>query len=124
MLQSMQRQDFVARLIDADSTRRQQPVYAQNWHRSIDPAYAVLVGICTRCRCVPSYLAEAALDGMAGGYVCSCCASHYDAAGRAYSGIAQYNLAVPPYNIAGPSRILIGRNRAGGLFSLDSVERI
>jgi ubiquinol-cytochrome c reductase iron-sulfur subunit len=124
MLEAMREKTFVGRLIDPQSEKQQQPPYARNWHRSIDPAYAVLIGVCTRCGCVPNYFADAALTDLAGGYVCPCCASHYDPAGRAYSGVAQYNLPVPPYEIAGQSRILIGKNTRGEIFSLESLERI
>jgi ubiquinol-cytochrome c reductase iron-sulfur subunit len=124
MLKAMQETAFVATLVDPDSAKRQQPAYAKNWHRSIDPAYAVLVGVCTACQCVPEYLAETSALGMAGGYICPCCASHYDPAGRASSGLAQFNLPVPPYAFAGPSKILIGKNAADDKYSLETVERI
>jgi ubiquinol-cytochrome c reductase iron-sulfur subunit len=124
MLAAMQETAFVATLVDAGSAKRQQPVYAKNWHRSIDPAYAVLVGVCTACNCVPSYFAEASALNVAGGYICPCCASHYDPAGRAYSGPAQFNLPVPPYASAGPSKILLGKNAIDDTYSLESVERI
>ncbi len=124
MLVAMQDTSFVATLVDPDSTKRQQPAYAKNWHRSIDPAYAVLVGVCTRCSCVPDYFAEASAINVAGGYICPCCASHYDPAGRAYSGPAQFNLPVPPYAAAGPGKILVGKNAEGEIYSLETVERI
>ena|ERR1700733_3814775 len=124
MLGAMQETSFVATLVDPDSTKRQQPAYARNWHRSIDPAYAVLVGACTACACVPEYFAEASALVVAGGYICPCCASHYDPAGRAYSGPAQFNLPVPPYAAAGPGKILLGKNAAGEIYSLETVERI
>jgi ubiquinol-cytochrome c reductase iron-sulfur subunit len=124
MLDAMRERSFVARLVDPDSRKRQQPSYAQNWHRSIDPAYAVLVSVCTRCGCVPHYQPDASPPDPAGGYICPCCASHYDPAGRAYGGVAQYNLPVPPCAVVGRSKIVIGRNMAGEVFSLDSVERI
>ena len=124
MLAAMQQAPFVATLADADSLKRQQPTYARNWHRSIDPAYAVLVGICTACNCVPAYYAEGSVLAMAGGYQCPCCASHYDPAGRAYSGLASYNLPVPPYVIAAPGKLLIGKNAGDEIYSLDAVERI
>jgi len=123
ILAAMQDKTFVARLVDPDSERLQQPAYAKNWHRSIDPAYAVLVGICTYCSCVPQYLTDAGL-GMAGGYICPCCASHYDPAGRAYSAIARYNLPVPPYVIENASTLLIGKNAFGESFRLDAVEQL
>ena len=59
-----------------------------------------------------------------GGYVCPCCASHYDSAGRVYSGIAQFNLPVPPYAMAGPGKIVLGKNATDEMYSLDSVEQI
>jgi ubiquinol-cytochrome c reductase iron-sulfur subunit len=125
MLAEMQDTTSVARLMDPNSETRQQPAYARNWHRSIDPEYAVLVGVCTRCGCVPSYLAEASPPDLVGGYVCPCCASHYDPAGRAYSGPAQYNLPIPPYEIVDRTRILIGKNASrDDYFSLESIERI
>jgi ubiquinol-cytochrome c reductase iron-sulfur subunit len=124
MLAAMQDDGFVARLIDPRSEKRQQPAYATNWHRSIDPACAVLVGVCTRCACVPQFLAEASPPDLAGGYVCPCCAAHFDPAGRASTGIAQYNLAVPPYDIDEHARLAVGKNPPGELFTLQSVERI
>lgn len=124
MLQAMQDETFVTQLFDPHSQTRQQPSYAKNWHRSINPAYAVLVGICTHLGCIPAYYDKASLLTMAGGYLCPCCASHYDPAGRAYAGITRYNLAVPPYSFSGPSKILLGRNASDELFSLQSVERI
>lgn len=123
MLEAMRDVSLVARLIDPESRARQQPGYAQNWHRSIDPAFAVLVSICTRCGCIPHYQAEPIPPDPAGGYICPCCASRYDPAGRAYGGVAQFNLPVPPYAIVRPTRIVIGRNPAGEVFSLESVER-
>lgn len=124
MLDAMRETAFVDRLFDPHSQKRQQPSYARNWHRSIDPAFAVLVGICTACRCVPRYFADASVLNVAGGYVCPCCNSRYDPAGRAYSGITEYNLPVPPYGTVRHSSILIGRNPSDELFSLESVERI
>jgi ubiquinol-cytochrome c reductase iron-sulfur subunit len=123
-LAAMQEPSFVTSLKDADSRMRQQPTYVRNWHRSIDPIFAVLVGICTKCACVPSYSAETSVLTMAGGYACPCCASHYDPAGRVYSGISQYNLPVPPYAIDGRSQILLGKNPPGELFTFESIEQI
>ena len=124
MLEAMQDKAFVARLVDPDSAKRQQPAYARNWHRSIDPTYSVLVAVCTACDCVPDYYADASAVAMAGGYVCPCCASHYDPAGRAYSGVAQYNLPVPPYIVAAPAKMVLGKNRTDETYSLKAVERI
>jgi ubiquinol-cytochrome c reductase iron-sulfur subunit len=125
MLDAMQEQKFASTLIDPLSEGRQQPTYAKNWHRSVNPTYAVLVGVCTYCRCIPHYVTDDPLPpDVSGGYICPCCASHYDPAGRAHHGPAQYNLPVPPYDIDEQSRILIGKNASGVIFSLESIERI
>jgi ubiquinol-cytochrome c reductase iron-sulfur subunit len=125
MLEAMQQPAFVARLIDPNSTARQQPAYARNWHRSIDPTLAVLVGVCTACSCAVQYEAEATLNEIAGGFICPCCASHFDPAGRIFSGLARKNLAVPPHRPLSPMRIELGRNLPGDeLFTLKSVETL
>lgn len=124
MLDAMRDQTFAARLIDADSQSRQQPPYARNWHRSIDPRYAVLVGVCTACGCVPRFVADAMPDAVTGGYICPCCASRYDPAGRAHAGPARFNLPVPPYQLDARSTLTLGKNPPGELFTLDAVERI
>jgi ubiquinol-cytochrome c reductase iron-sulfur subunit len=124
MLSAMQESKFVAMLVDPASDKMQQPPYAKNWHRSIDPAYAVLVGICTRCGCVPDYLGTGSPFGMAGGYICPCCASRYDPAGRTYSGVTSYNLPVPPHAIERNARPLIGKTNPRESFLLETVERI
>jgi ubiquinol-cytochrome c reductase iron-sulfur subunit len=124
MLAAMQASAFVRGLIDPQSERRQQPAYATNWHRSLDPAYAVLVGVCTRCSCVPTYVADAPAPDVPGGYVCPCCAARYDPAGRTYTGITPYNLPVPPHDIVARSRLQIGRNAGDEPFTLERVEVI
>jgi ubiquinol-cytochrome c reductase iron-sulfur subunit len=124
MLGAMQDKTFVARLYDPNSHTRQQPSYAQNWHRSIDPALAVLVGVCTKCAVVPAYCSDTSSLCMAGDYICPFCASRYDPAGRAYSGITSYNLPVPPYSFVTKSKIALGKNAAHELFSLESIVQI
>lgn len=44
-----------SRLRDPHSRTRQQPSYATNAHRSINPEYLVLIGICTHLGCSPKY---------------------------------------------------------------------
>jgi len=68
MLAAMQESAFVAQLVDPDSRESRQPAFAENFHRSSDPALAVLVGICPSCRCVPQYIAETSALGVVGGY--------------------------------------------------------
>ena len=104
-------------LADSASPPPREPPYAKNWHRSTDPMIAVLVGVCTYCRCVLRYAAD-----DVGSYVCDCCASRYDSAGRPQRGIARLDLAVPPYDIMDGS-VRIGKNPAGQIFFFESIER-
>jgi ubiquinol-cytochrome c reductase iron-sulfur subunit len=123
MLQPLQHPALSARRLDPPSQTRQQPPYAANWHRSADPAYAVLIAICTYCRCVPVFFAEADALTTAGGTICPCCASRFDAAGRVYYGPAQFDLPVPPHRIARGS-LFIGRTDADGGFSVETIEQL
>ncbi|MBE7212451.1 MAG: ubiquinol-cytochrome c reductase iron-sulfur subunit [Gluconacetobacter diazotrophicus] len=108
-------------LLDPNSRERQQPSWAENWHRSAVPAIGVLVGICTHLGCVPRPDAAA---GGPGGLLCPCHGSRFDAAGRVLSGSpAQFNLPVPPYVIR-DERLLLGGAPAGGAFDLDSIRRL
>ena len=45
-------------LRDPDSDAPQQPQYAKNFYRSIDPNYLVLLGVCTHLGCAPTYRPE------------------------------------------------------------------
>ena len=73
-------------LSDPNSKVLQQPEYAENWHRSVDPAYAVMVGICTHLGCVPTFYPNMSATDPApdwpGGYLCPCHGSKYDLAAR------------------------------------------
>jgi ubiquinol-cytochrome c reductase iron-sulfur subunit len=124
ILDAMQRPDFGNRPVDLDSRKPQQLTYAANQHRSIDPAYAVLVGACMACARVPQFSADPVLTDVPGVYVCPCCASHYDPARRAYSGTAQFNLPVPPHAQASPTRLVVGQSHQDETFSLRAVERL
>jgi ubiquinol-cytochrome c reductase iron-sulfur subunit len=59
MIDALRDERLLARMSDPKSEKRQQPAYAANWHRSIDPAVSVLVGVCTYCACVPQFIAQA-----------------------------------------------------------------
>jgi ubiquinol-cytochrome c reductase iron-sulfur subunit len=87
---------------------RREPPFADNWHRSADPAYGVFVGWCSWCQCAPLQ----SEPEIPGGTICPCCASRFDAAGRPSHGPAQYPLLVPPYSREG-SRLLIGKTKPG-----------
>ncbi len=123
MLEELQKVPLETRRLDPQSQARQQPPYAANWHRSLDPDYAVLIAICTYCRCVPQFFAEASVLNTAGGSICPCCASRFDAAGRAYYGPAQFDLPVPPHRIAKGSPI-VGRTEKDGGFTVETIERL
>ena len=100
-------------LADPASEVPQQPDYAKNEVRSIEPEILVLVGICTHLGCSPTYRPEVAPDDLGadwkGGFFCPCHGSKFDLAGRVYSGLpAPTNLIVPPHRYVGESVILIG----------------
>lgn len=115
-----------SRLADPNSQVLQQPSYAQNWHRSINPEFAVLVGVCTHLGCLPAYTPKPdALQPMVnwpGGYYCHCHGSKYDLVGRVFRAMpAPYNLPVPPYHFLNPTTLRVGENPPGENFNLQSV---
>ena len=100
-------------LVDPDSVREQQPQYAQNETRSIDPEILVLVGLCTHLGCSPlEKLKPGELDTQwQGGFFCPCHGSKFDLAGRVYKNVpAPTNLEVPPHRFLSDSRVEIGVN--------------
>ena len=102
------------KLRDAKSdVESQQPAYAKNEHRSIKPAYLVLVGLCTHLGCSPTYVKESDAHSLGsewkGGFFCPCHGSFFDLAGRVFRGVpAPTNLEVPPHHYVSDSRIVIG----------------
>jgi ubiquinol-cytochrome c reductase iron-sulfur subunit len=128
-LKTLQDPKLLSILSDPDSKVLQQPGYAENWHRSVNPEFAVLVGICTHLGCVPVFYPNpSATDpqpNWPGGYLCPCHGSKYDLAGRVYSGVpAPYNLPVPPYKVVNDKTLRIGENPTGSEFDLNSVVQI
>jgi ubiquinol-cytochrome c reductase iron-sulfur subunit len=128
-LKTLQDPKLVSILSDPDSKVLQQPEYAENWHRSVNPEYAVMVGICTHLGCVPVFYPNpSATDpqpNWPGGYLCPCHGSKYDLAGRVYSGVpAPYNLPVPPYVVVNAKTVRIGENPTGSTFDLNSIVQI
>ena len=110
MLRGLQRHD--ALLSDPASKRSEQSDALRTPWRSIQPAIAVLVGICTHLGCIPTYRPEAGPDLGAdwpGGFLCPCHGSKFDLAGRVFKNVpAPTNLEVPPYKFQGSTRLLIG----------------
>lgn len=91
----------------------QQPHYAKNPHRSINPEYMVMVGICTHLGCSPTYRPEFAPPDLGpqwkGGFFCPCHGSVFDLAGRVFAGVpAPSNLIVPSHHFVTATRIIIG----------------
>ena len=100
-------------LRDPDSDVEQQPAYAKNGHRSINPEYLVVVGLCTHLGCSPTYLAKDDENELGadwkGGFFCPCHGTRFDLAGRVFKGFpAPTNLVIPKYQFISESRILIG----------------
>ncbi len=124
MLQSAQDTSLLS---DPNSENMQQPPYATNWHRSLKPEFAVLVGICTHLGCIPLFYPSPSsttpVANWIGGYFCPCHGSKYDAAGRVYSGVpAPYNLPVPPYRFLSNTAIRIGENDSSATaWDFDSI---
>lgn len=108
-----------AKLVDPASEVPQQPDYAANRHRSINPEYLVVIGICTHLGCSPSEkFAEGSAEGMPadwpGGFFCPCHGSIFDLAGRVYlSQPAPTNLEIPPHKWLSASQVLIGEDDQG-----------
>jgi ubiquinol-cytochrome c reductase iron-sulfur subunit len=125
-LKTLQEPAMISQLSDPESSVHQQPAYAENWHRSTKPEYAVMVGICTHLGCLPGYMPtpdpSSPAPNWPGGYFCPCHGSKYDLAGRVYKGVpAPYNLPVPPYNFVSDKTLRIGENPKGTEFELSSV---
>jgi len=100
-------------LRDPDSKVEQQPEYAKNVYRSINPEYLVVIGLCTHLGCSPKYRTKNDDDGLGGdwkgGFYCPCHGSKFDLAGRVYKGVpAPANLVVPKYQFISETKILIG----------------
>ncbi|HEY1753419.1 MAG TPA: ubiquinol-cytochrome c reductase iron-sulfur subunit [Caulobacteraceae bacterium] len=126
MLAQLTNPSVLDMLRDPHSQTMQQPAYAKNWSRSINPEYLVLVGVCTHLGCVPGYQPTpgSVNAGWPGGWFCPCHGSKYDLAGRVFkSAPAPLNLPVPPYNLTG-GKLVIGENPPGETFSLAQVQTL
>ena len=101
-----------SQLIDAKSTKSEQPSYVDAKTRSISPELMVMEGVCTHLGCSPtSKLTPGELgNDWPGGFYCPCHGSKFDFAGRVYKGVpAPINLEIPPYKyVNNDSRIVIG----------------
>ena len=75
---------------DPASEEDQQPEYARNPHRSINPEYLILVGICTHLGCSPLYYRRDDPHPLGsdwkGGFFCPCHGSKFDFAAASIRG--------------------------------------
>ena len=98
-------------LADPNSEEEQQPAYAQNEARSINPEVLILVGLCTHLGCSPlEKLSPGEIDSeWEGGFFCPCHGSKFDLAGRVYKGVpAPTNLEVPPHRFLSENLVEVG----------------
>jgi ubiquinol-cytochrome c reductase iron-sulfur subunit len=111
MLEQIAKADPMVR--DPQSAEPQQPGYATNAYRSINPEILVVIGSCTHLGCSPMPRFEAGSEELGtdwpGGFFCACHGSKFDLAGRVWRGVpAPLNLVVPPHQYLDESTILVG----------------
>jgi ubiquinol-cytochrome c reductase iron-sulfur subunit len=128
-LATLQDPALVGQLADPESAQLQQPPYAVNWRRSVEPEFAVLVGVCTHMGCLPTIHPQPSArepePDWVGGYLCPCHGSKYDLAGRVFKGVpAPYNLPVPPHRFVNDWTIRIGENPPNVKFEFASIVQI
>jgi len=75
-------------------------------HRTKEPAWLVVLGVCTHLGCVP-----VVNQGEYKGWFCPCHGSHYDVSGRIRKGPAPKNLEVPPHIFLGGDKLLVGTDK-------------
>lgn len=101
-------------LADPESNASDQPEYAKNEARAVNPEFLVVVGVCTHLGCAPINRFEPADAELGadwpGGFYCPCHGSKFDLSGRVFRGVpAPLNLRIPPYQfLADNTRLLIG----------------
>ncbi|MFY9627000.1 MAG: ubiquinol-cytochrome c reductase iron-sulfur subunit [Methylocystis sp.] len=128
-IKALQDPSLLKALADPQSEQLQQPPYARNWHRSLTPEIAVLVGVCTHLGCIPQFdplpNATEPAQNWLGGYFCACHGSKYDLAGRVFRDVpAPYNLPVPPYRFLTDTTIRIGENPPNVDFDFSSIQQM
>ena len=99
-------------LRDPNSEEAQQPSYATNQHRSINPEILVAEGVCTHLGCAPTYYKgnfSEQVEGIDYGFFCPCHGSKFDMAGRVFQSVpAPLNLVVPEHSFLDENTLLIG----------------
>jgi ubiquinol-cytochrome c reductase iron-sulfur subunit len=105
--------ELAAQLRDPESKESEQPPYAKNSARALNPEYLVLVGVCTHLGCAPLSRfqpgdAELGAD-WPGGFYCPGHGSKFDLSGRVFKDVpAPLNLKVPPYRFINEGLVQIG----------------
>jgi ubiquinol-cytochrome c reductase iron-sulfur subunit len=102
-----------ADLKDAKSEDSEQPEYARNDARALNPEFLVLIATCTHLGCLPKTRFTpgdaTVMANWPGGFFCPCHGSKFDLAGRVFKGSpASANLKVPPYSFEGDNKLIIG----------------
>lgn len=86
---------------------KQLPDPETDEHRTKDPNWLVVVGVCTHLGCIPTQ--RKAMQSSSDpeiGWICACHGSKYDYSGRIISGPAPKNLQVPVYEFINPHTVL------------------
>ena len=101
------------RLKDPDSLESEQPEFARNEFRALNPDLLVVNMICTHLGCVPEVVPEVGPEPWdeewKGGFFCPCHKSKFDMSGRVYKGVpAPTNLRIPPYSFIDDQTVIIG----------------
>ena len=105
--------ELTSRLRDPESKDSDQPKYAKNSARALNPEWLVLIGVCTHLGCAPMNRfqpgdAELGAD-WPGGFYCPCHGSKFDLSGRVFKDVpAPLNLKVPPYRFINEGLVQIG----------------
>ena len=105
--------ELTAQLRDPESQESEQPPYAKNSARALNPEYLVLVGVCTHLGCAPLSRFQAGDAELGadwpGGFYCPCHGSKFDLSGRVFKDVpAPLNLKVPPYRFINEGLVQIG----------------
>jgi ubiquinol-cytochrome c reductase iron-sulfur subunit len=105
--------ELAAQLRDPESKESEQPPYARNSARALNPEYLVLVGVCTHLGCAPMSRFQAGDAELGadwpGGFYCPCHGSKFDLSGRVFKDVpAPLNLKVPPYRFINEGLVQIG----------------
>jgi ubiquinol-cytochrome c reductase iron-sulfur subunit len=105
--------ELAAQLRDPESKESEQPPYAKNSARALNPEYLVLVGVCTHLGCAPMSRFQAGDAELGadwpGGFYCPCHGSKFDLSGRVFKDVpAPLNLKVPPYRFINEGLVQIG----------------